>query len=85
MTNEEHWQLGNSAAYRAILLECAERLGAEYPLTKAAQIIAERRDAIAALRSFCERVGLPNDWPDDLHLADIIEKHIEKYWPEEDA
>lgn len=87
MTDEQkdrQWLLGNTAAYRAILLQCAKEPGADDPLTKAAQVIAERRDAIAALRGLCERCGLPNDWPDDLHLADIIEKQIEPYWPDEE-
>ncbi len=30
----------------------------------------------AALRTLCDDLGLPNDWPDDLHLADVVEKYI---------
>lgn len=81
---EQNWLLGNTAAYRAVLLYCAGNLDADDPLKKAAVLIAERRDAIAALRGLCERCGLPNDWPDDLHLTDIIGKHIEPYWPDEE-
>lgn len=35
----------------------------------------ERERAIVALRDLCKYVG-DNDWPDELDLADIIEKHI---------
>ena len=35
----------------------------------------ERRETIAMLRQVCEEFG-DNEWPDNLHLADIIEKHL---------
>lgn len=35
----------------------------------------ERAETVAALRRLCDYLG-DNDWPDDLHLADVIEKHI---------
>jgi hypothetical protein len=81
---EKQWLSGNRAAYRDILLKCAGQLGDDDPLRSAAAMIAERHDAIRALRGLCERCEIPNDWPDDLHLADIIEKYIERYWPEEE-
>lgn len=40
-----------------------------------ARLIAEREDAIAALRSMCEDYG-DNEWAETLSLADIIEKHL---------
>ena len=39
---------------------------------------AERVEAIAVLRSLCKDFNLNNSWPDELHLADIIEKYIRK-------
>lgn len=39
------------------------------------QMIAERADAISTLRRVCGTYG-DNDWPDDLHLSDIIDKHL---------
>lgn len=36
----------------------------------------ERAEAIKALRSLCSDLDDENTWPDDLHLVDIIEKHI---------
>lgn len=74
---ERHWKLGNDAAYRAIMLECVGHLDNE-PMKKLAIWIAERGDAIRVLRWLCKRFDLPNDWPDDLYLADIIEKYIER-------
>ena len=35
----------------------------------------ERQEAIQALREVCDEHG-DNDWSDDLHLRDIIEKHL---------
>ena len=83
MTDEEKEQqrtLGHQAAYRSMLLERARNLDEDDPLKAAGHLIAGRQDAIAALRGLCERLGIPNDWPDDLYLAEIIEKHVERYW-----
>lgn len=74
-TDEKSWLLGNRAAYRAIILQCAGYLAQGDPLKKAAVLIAERAEAIAALRRVCADHG-DNDWKDDLYLADIIEKHL---------
>ena len=35
----------------------------------------ERHEVLEMLRQVCEEHG-DNDWPDDLHLADVIEKHL---------
>jgi hypothetical protein len=35
----------------------------------------ERQEAIEKLRELCDEFG-DNDWPDELHLADVIEKHL---------
>lgn len=35
----------------------------------------ERNAAVAILREVCEAHG-DNDWPDDLHLRDVIDKHL---------
>ena len=37
--------------------------------------IIEREAAIRVLRCVCSEFG-DNDWPDDLHLSDVIEKHL---------
>jgi hypothetical protein len=38
----------------------------------------ERKGIIAALRELCAAFG-DNDWPDDLDLRDVIEKHLGKH------
>ncbi len=43
-----------------------------------ANLIIERQEAINMLRHICEEHG-DNDWPDDLYLADIIEKHLHRH------
>jgi hypothetical protein len=42
----------------------------------------ERPYVIAMLRTICDARG-DNDWPDDLHISDIIEKHLLRYVNEE--
>ena len=49
-----------------------------YENEKPAAWILEREDAIAQLRDLCEHFG-DNEWSEDLHLADIIEKHLGKH------
>ena len=41
----------------------------------------ERADIVIALRALCEQHG-DNDWPDDLHLGDVIDKHLACYLEE---
>lgn len=43
-----------------------------------ARLTMEREDTIAALRSLCEDHG-DNDWDNDLHLADVVNKHLGNY------
>ena len=37
--------------------------------------IEERQAAVNQLRQLCDKYG-DNDWPDSLHLGDVIEKHL---------
>jgi len=69
------WMEGNRAAYRHMFQTCAQALGEKSDLT-ALQI--ERGRAIAALRDACREFG-DNDWPDNLDLSDIIEKHLVRH------
>lgn len=48
------------------------------PKQKDKWVDRERATTIAALRSLCAEFG-DNDWPDDLHLADVVEKHLGKH------
>lgn len=45
--------------------------------------VSEREQAIAVLRSICAEHG-DNDWGENLHLADIIDKHLGKHLEEGD-
>ncbi|MFA4974601.1 MAG: hypothetical protein WC683_18505 [bacterium] len=39
---------------------------------------AEREEIVACLRRICEAHG-DNDWPDELRLVDVLEKHLERH------
>ncbi len=71
--NEQDWTSGNRAAWAHMLQTCLSQLGGEDRNRDSWRL--EREAAIAALRRICEEHG-DNDWPEDLHLADIIEKHL---------
>ncbi len=47
-------------------------------------LLIERSDTISMLRRVCASFG-DNYWPDSLHLADIIEKHLERHLYDEVA
>lgn len=69
---------GERRALLGILAHVTSRLqslGGSTVLCNTAAHVAERQEAIAKLREVCAEHG-DNDWPDDLHLADIIEKHL---------
>lgn len=44
--------------------------------TKIERLQQERNETIKIARSICESEDYPNNWPDDLHLADVLEKRI---------
>lgn len=48
------------------------------PKKKIAQMTKERAEVINCLRNICIEYG-DNDWPDTLHIRDIIEKHLIHY------
>lgn len=70
---EQAYLQGRRAVYTALLQECLRELG--YEGETVAALIAEREAAIVQLRELC-RVHGDNDWKPDLHLADIISKHV---------
>lgn len=63
------------AAWLCMLQECLRHLDCEDPVAGQARWVVERAEAVAKLREVCRRYG-DNDWPDDLHLGDVIEKHL---------
>ncbi len=76
--DELNYDLGSRAAWRVMLGECCRQLGYDDADVQKVAWINEREDAIAALRSACEDHG-DNDWPDNLVLADVVEKHLVRY------
>lgn len=45
------------------------------PLVRLGWETVHRRETVAQLRAIC-RVHGDNDWPDDAHLGDVVEKHL---------
>ena len=82
MTENEElaWVRGNRAAWQRILSTCLRELGYG-PEHDTAKWASEREAVVVALRGICERHG-DNDWGENLHLADVIEKHLERYMPD---
>lgn len=72
---EQAWLTGNRAAWRSMLGECLKHLGYNTDEAQRVSWITEREDIIAMLRQICEEHG-DNDWPNNLHLGDVIEKHL---------
>ncbi len=76
---KEHAYLaGARLAHLGYLQKALLGLGRDGPEWNEKKWIMEREDAIITLRILCADFG-DNDWPDNLHLTDIIQKHLEPY------
>lgn len=75
--SELHWTRGYRTAMTGILENAMSALGYDDELVKSVKWATERERTIAALRVICAKYG-DNDWPDNLHLADVIEKHLHR-------
>ena len=73
---EQAYMQGQRAAWMTLFNQCLRNL--DIDTAHAQQWFPEREEAIAALRELCREYG-DNDWPENLHLADIINKHLGKY------
>jgi hypothetical protein len=67
---------GYAAAYKNVLGHCLKNLG--YGEEKLARLAVEREEALVALHRLCEKHG-DLEWDRDLHLADIVDKHLGKH------
>jgi hypothetical protein len=76
--DEQSFVAGNRSAWSATLQKCLMHLGYDSEEGAAHSWILEREAAIAVLRDVCADYG-DNDWEDDLHLADVIEKHLSRH------
>ena len=74
--SEADYIRGYRAAWTAVLNEAIGRLGPHTP--SVARLTAQLEQARAMLRIVCAEFG-DNDWSDDLHLADVIEKHLYRH------
>lgn len=73
---EQAYIRGGNAVASKFLREALRELGGEEQDAHAWRL--ERAATVEALRGVCEVHG-DNDWPDDLHLADVIDKHLGRY------
>jgi hypothetical protein len=69
------YEEGRRAAWTRLLKTVLCQLGYEDPAAKRAAWVAEREEAVATLRGVCAEHG-DNEWPVNLHLADVISKHL---------
>ena len=75
-SEEQAYLDGERAALTRIVRECLRELGHEDKTI--AKLVAEREATVAQLRRLCEEFG-DNDWDAELHLADVVEKHLGRY------
>lgn len=72
---ESAYLRGERDVWLVLLRLAVQHLGPDVPETDDARWRIEREEAIAMLRQACEAAG-DNDWTEDLHLADIVDKHL---------
>ena len=76
--DEARWDRGYRAAWTTVLENALKALGYDSDEAKKVAWISERERTVAALREVCEAHG-DNDWSADLHLADVVEKHLHRH------
>lgn len=72
---ETAYMQGHRAAWQQVLNEALRQLGYDSPESNAARWASEREAAIQSLRARCREKG-DNDWDENMHLQDIINKHL---------
>lgn len=65
---------GSNAAWMQVLHAACKNLGHE--TTPDGGHVLHLAETRAALRTLCDEVGASNAWPDDLHLADVVNKYV---------
>jgi hypothetical protein len=79
--DETSYTEGHRRAWLQVLQTCLHHLGIDIPETQATAWLMERQELVVRLRSVCAEHG-DLDWDDHEHLADVVEKHLLRYWPE---
>ncbi len=78
MTEQEErfYTEGETHALKQMIKDCQNKLRAYGIELKTDETFSQERiDTIALLRMLCDEYG-DNDWDDNLHLTDIIQKHL---------
>ena len=77
-SEEKAYIAGGRSAWRLMLQTALQHLGYDRAEATEKRWILEREEAISRLRDLCGKFG-DNDWPNELHLADIIDKHLGRH------
>ncbi len=75
---DQAYTQGSRRAWLTMLAQCVRELGYDTSGGASARWIIEREETALALRDVCGHFG-DNDWPDNLHLADVVQKHLGKH------
>jgi hypothetical protein len=71
--SESDYEQGKRQAWTTLLRTAMQELGMTGRTLES--LVAEREATVVALRSICKDYG-DNSWPDNLHLADVVEKYL---------
>jgi hypothetical protein len=74
-SEEQDYIRGSRQVWVQLLEQCCRELGLKSDEASKASWISERERTVAILRQICGIWG-DNHWPDNLHLADVVEKHL---------
>lgn len=74
-SEEKAFVQGRRRAWLSMFAECLRNLSYDTDEAAQAKWIVEREEAVRQLRALCRDFG-DNDWPDNLSLADVINKHL---------
>jgi hypothetical protein len=78
LTFDDGYATASTRVHLTYLAAALQGLGRESAEWTQIRLVAEREDAIATLRRICGEFG-DNDWPAELHISDILTKHLEPY------
>lgn len=70
------WEAGRKSALREVLRVIWPALNDDEK--DVAGLQEERAETVMQLRELCAEFG-DNDWPDELHLGDVIDKHLGRH------
>lgn len=77
-SEETAYEQGSRAAWGQMFRECLKALGYDGSDAERTRWMLEREAVVAALRGLCAEYG-DNEWDEDEHLADVIEKHLTRH------